>query len=774
MFSVGNDGSVVLVLSSDRTEGAFETGDDLSAFWEGNGELTATRGANTFTINADDNLDDLEPYNWGANQPGAGNFYTALGGGSREISLTLRDNATAPSFADDTGDPIMGTVGTPIPSVTVPEATGDPTPTYAAVGALPTGVTFTPATRVLSFDENSIVAGSGTIRIRASNSEGSDEWTVAYSFGAATIAPFFADQFGDPIAVLVGETITPVTIPRASGGTPPPTYSLVGAAPSGLTVTLPTTGSDGSITGQPDAASSGFITVRATNSEGHADWAVRHSIAATGMKIAVTPSASTVPGGESVTLTGEAYGDLISVDRAGGDRNDVELWLLSQAGNGDWILRERGGLSGLAGFSRPLSIATRGGAFFIMDRFGEDIFRITNLDTGAGAVLGTESDSDLDIPQGSTFLGDVYWIIDEQANDLWSWADVVNSPDGGVQNGTVTLTGAPRGMTARAGNLVVLAVDGRDWQLLRIDDPSTGSSTVLATFSSVPSVPISGVPEAVEDYRGSLWLFTSDSELVEITDLDGTPALQHRADFSNADLTDPVGLTEYPVPASYAWTSDNGGTFGDAAALSTTWDSTGVAVGTDVTLTLTVTDEGSGTATHSVTVSVAADTTPVAPSFADPTGDQITGQVGTAIASVTVPEATGDPTPTYAAVGALPTGVTFTPATRVLSFDENSIVAGSGTITIRATNSAGFADWTVAYTFAAAPSPDELHEISGTWRSDGANGWTLAGAGVFDPPPDNRQLPSAWVPAGEDRYIRLISIVENPDPSPLSTISFCI
>ena len=209
-------------------------------------------------------------------------------------------------------------------------------------------------------------------------------------------------------------------------------------------------------------------------------------------------------------------------------------------------------------------------------------------------------------------------------------------------------------MTARAGSLVVLAVDGRNWQLLQIDDPSTGASTALATFSSVPSVPISGVPEAVEDYRGSLWLFTSDSELVEITDLDGTPALQHRADFSNADLSDPVGLTEYPVAASYAWTSDNGGTFGDAAALSTTWDSTGVAAGTDVTLTLTVTDEGGGTASHSVTVTVAT-AAAVAPTFADDTGDQITGQVGTAIADVTVPEAEGNPAPTYAVVGACPT-----------------------------------------------------------------------------------------------------------------------
>ena len=47
--------------------------------------------------------------------------------------------------------------------------------------------------------------------------------------------------------------------------------------------------------------------------------------------------------------------------------------------------------------------------------------------------------------------------------------------------------------------------------------------------------------------------------------------------------------------------------------------------------------------------------TPVAPSWADDTGDAISGTVGTAIAPVTVPAADGDPAPTYAASG-LPAG----------------------------------------------------------------------------------------------------------------------
>ena len=97
-----------------------------------------------------------------------------------------------------------------------------------------------------------------------------------------------------------------------------------------------------------------------------------------------------------------------------------------------------------------------------------------------------------------------------------------------------------------------------------------------------------------------------------------------------------------------------------------------------------------------------------APAFADNTGDAISGTVGTAIANVVVPEASGTPAPTYAVVGSLPAGVSFDTddppdnAAGVLEFDEDDIEVGSGTITIRATNSEGTADWTVDYSFVAA------------------------------------------------------------------------
>ena len=96
-------------------------------------------------------------------------------------------------------------------------------------------------------------------------------------------------------------------------------------------------------------------------------------------------------------------------------------------------------------------------------------------------------------------------------------------------------------------------------------------------------------------------------------------------------------------------------------------------------------------------------TTLTAPAFADDTGDAQTWTTGTAIASITVPTATGNPTPTYAVVGNLPAGIAFNTGTRVISGTPTA--AGSGTITVRATNSEGTADWTVGYTITAAPPP---------------------------------------------------------------------
>ena len=90
------------------------------------------------------------------------------------------------------------------------------------------------------------------------------------------VTPVFADDMGEEIRGNIGIAITAVTIPRATG-VPDPTYSQIGATPSGLTVTLPTSTADGLIEGTPDQRAAGAIRIRATNSSGVDEWTVPYA-----------------------------------------------------------------------------------------------------------------------------------------------------------------------------------------------------------------------------------------------------------------------------------------------------------------------------------------------------------------------------------------------------------------------------------------------------------------------------------------------------------------
>ena len=180
---------------------------------------------------------------------------------------------TAPAFTDDTGDDQSWTQNIAITSITVPTASGNPAPTYAVQGNLPAGIAFNTSTRVISGTPTA--AGSGTITIRATNSEGNADWTVDYATAAALAAPAFADDTGDAQTWTVNAGISQFTIPVASGN-PAPTYAVVGSLPAGIAFNTATR----AISGTPTATGSGTITIRATNSEGSDDWTVAYSILA--------------------------------------------------------------------------------------------------------------------------------------------------------------------------------------------------------------------------------------------------------------------------------------------------------------------------------------------------------------------------------------------------------------------------------------------------------------------------------------------------------------
>ena len=89
---------------------------------------------------------------------------------------------SAPSFADDTGDAQAWIVNDTLVNLTVPAASGEPTPTYAVVGSLPAGISFD----ALVLSGTPTALGSGTITIRATNSEGTADWTVDYTVSVFT------------------------------------------------------------------------------------------------------------------------------------------------------------------------------------------------------------------------------------------------------------------------------------------------------------------------------------------------------------------------------------------------------------------------------------------------------------------------------------------------------------------------------------------------------------------------------------------------------------
>lgn len=176
-----------------------------------------------------------------------------------------------PNFSDDTGDAVTWIQGTSITNIIVPAATGTPTPTYAVVGTLPDGIIFTASTRTLSGTPTS--TGSGTITIRATNSEGNDDWTMDYNIQLAAGVPNFVNDTGDAVAWAIDGSIRPITIPAATGN-PAPTYAVVGDLPDGIVIDLATL----RITGTPTTIGSGTITIRATNSEGNDDWTMDYSV----------------------------------------------------------------------------------------------------------------------------------------------------------------------------------------------------------------------------------------------------------------------------------------------------------------------------------------------------------------------------------------------------------------------------------------------------------------------------------------------------------------
>ena len=144
-------------------------------------------------------------------------LYNALStnNNTERATLVLDDGVAgvAPSFSEPTGDgdmPARSEWSLPMSRCAGGLRGRLPRPTRWSAD-LPAGVSFDIDTRVLSFDEDAIESGSGMITIRATNSEGTADWTVDYEF-------FSAEVVADPVETAAGN---PECIPFRIPGRPP-------------------------------------------------------------------------------------------------------------------------------------------------------------------------------------------------------------------------------------------------------------------------------------------------------------------------------------------------------------------------------------------------------------------------------------------------------------------------------------------------------------------------------------------------------------------------
>ena len=521
---------------------------------------------------------------------------------------------TAPSFGGATISSMGWRVGETITPVTLPEATGgNGTLTYAvttlpAGTTLPGGVAFDPLTRVLS---GTPTGWTPTRRAdyTATDADG-DEASLTFWFRVARDKkPSLSGPITD-LTLQEGETMSPVTLPAATGGDPPLTYSLGdedGNRPDGLTFDPPTRVLSGTPTDWQPAKT---YTYTATDSDNTAP-----DSASLSFDIAVAEDkVPTFDGAEILDLTlqvGESFSQS-----------------LPPATGGDGTLRY------------SLSDCPAGTTF---NRFTRVLSGTPTTAQDDVTYTYTATDSDVTEPDSVSLSFKVTVKPDE----------------------VPTLTDAIADQPWKVGEPVSLTLPGATG-----GDPPLSYSLSGALPSGVTrsGFVVSGTPTAAQSAKTYTWRVTdsdatspdSDSDPFTITvEADNVPALTGPIEDQLWKVGEPVsltlpGATGGDPPLSYSLL---GALPSGVTRSGFTVSGTPTAAQDAVTHTWRVRDSDAASPDWDwapFTITVEADNVP---SFGDEILDQ-TWQVGESV-SVTLPEATGgDGTLSHSLSGELPAGVT--------------------------------------------------------------------------------------------------------------------
>jgi len=620
-------------------------------------------------------------------------------GGAYNISITASNSAgtsaaqsftltvdQAPAITSGAGTTfVIGTAG----SFTV-TATGYPAPTFSETGALPSGVTLSTA-GVLSGTPAAGTAGTYTLTVTASNGVGTN---AAQSF-ILTVGQVPVITSANKATFTVG---TAGTFMVTATGYPAPTFSETGALPSGVTLSAA-----GALSGTPAAGTGGIYNISITAGNAAGTSAAQSFTLTVDQAPAITSAANTTfttgtAGSFTITATGypapifsrtgtlptgvtfSTATGVLSGTPAAGTAGTYTLNITASNGVGT-----NANQTFILTVDQVPAITSANKATFTVGTAGS--FTVTA--TGSPAPTFSETGA---LPSGMTL----------------SAAGVLSGTPGAGTGGVYTISiTASNSVGTSAAQSFTLTVD-------QVPAITSGAGTTFATgIAGSFAVTASGYPAPTFTRTGTLPSGVTFSTSTGV--LSGTPAASAGGSYTltftatnssgtSAPQTFTLTVDQVPTVTSAAKTTFTVGTAGSFTVTgkgypAPTFSETG-ALPSGVTLSAAGVLSGTpaagtgGAYNISVTASNAAGTS-AAQSFtlivdqvpAITSGASATFTTGTA-GSFTV-TATGYPAPTFTRTGTLPSGVTFSTSTGLLSGTPGASAGGSYTLTFAATNSSG-------------------------------------------------------------------------------------
>ena len=166
--------------------------------------------------------------------------------GSGDITLAFTAPGVAFEFDPDSATVVLTTDATGtvnLYTVAAPEISGEGDNVYSIVGTPQQGISIDSATGVVSFNASTAnvnalpaAGNSFTVQVSAANDTGNtaNRFTLTVQVRAADLIPMFGMATVPARSFERGQAIAPFTLPAATSGDPPLTYTVVPALPDGL------------------------------------------------------------------------------------------------------------------------------------------------------------------------------------------------------------------------------------------------------------------------------------------------------------------------------------------------------------------------------------------------------------------------------------------------------------------------------------------------------------------------------------------------------------